>query len=82
MVLPDLSIVQQSGPFGANGGVSGDAVYSFAHAIDHVHDRIIPMGLREFYNEVNTNHLPSLFWSFSRMEFSGGSTVLQIRSIA
>jgi hypothetical protein len=62
--------------------MSGNAVYSFAHAIDHVHDHIIPMGLWKFYDEVDTNYLPSLFWSFSQMEFSRGLMVLQLCSIA
>jgi hypothetical protein len=45
MELPDFSIKSLSCSFCTDCGVSGDAMYSFTHTIDDVHDHIIPMGV-------------------------------------
>jgi hypothetical protein len=62
--------------------VHGDEVHLFSDTVDDYHDHIIAMCLRKLNNEVNANDVPSVCWSLCRVEFSIGSTMLQLSLIA
>jgi hypothetical protein len=63
MVLPDLLEVQSDCSFCVDHSVSGNRVHSFSDTVNNDHDNIIAMCLGELNNEVNTDNVPSIFWT-------------------
>ena len=47
-----------------DGGMGWNKVGSFANGVYNTHDGIVPVGLREFHDEVHGDCLPVFFWNF------------------
>jgi hypothetical protein len=64
MVLPDLSKVQSGGTFCIDSCMSVDEICSLSDTVDDYYDHVVAMCLRKLNNEVNTDGISSIFWSF------------------
>jgi hypothetical protein len=61
---------------------SGDEMRSLSDTVDDYHDTVVAMHLRKLNNEVDTDDVPLIFWSFCKLYGQCCSTVLQLGVIA
>jgi hypothetical protein len=70
MVLPDLLEVQSDCSFYIDCGVSENEVHLLSDTVNNYHDDIVAMSLGQLDNEVDTDGIPSIFWSLCRVGLS------------
>ena len=70
MELPDVLVVEASSSLSGHGGSGGQEVRTLRDGVHQNHDRVVAMSLREFGDEVNTDHLPSALGDRERVELT------------
>jgi hypothetical protein len=51
---------------------------AFTDQVHNYHDGVIATRLWEFHNEIHAHDLPPFLWDWERLEFTGGSLVLNL----
>jgi hypothetical protein len=82
MVFPDIPEVESGCTFSSDGGVRRNKVRALSYTVDDIHNCVITMGLRQFNNEVNADHIPWCFRGLRGMELGEGSSMLYFSLVA
>jgi hypothetical protein len=61
--------------------MSGDEMCLLSDIVNDYHDHVVAMCLRKLNNKVDTDDVPSIFWSLCRVELSIKSAVLQLSPV-
>ena len=51
---------------------------AFTDQVHNYHDGMVSTRLWEFHNEIHAHDLPLFLWDWERLEFAGGSLVLNL----
>ena len=70
MKFPDITQVEVGSAGGRDGGDGLDEVGALTGGVHNHHDRIVPSGLGELDDEINTGRVPSAFRDREGLEFS------------
>ena len=70
MKFPDITQVEVGGASGRNSGDGLDKVGAFTGGVYNHHDCIIPSGLGELNDEIDTGCVPAAFRDWEGLEFS------------
>src|ERR1700720_3190334 len=82
MMLPDFAMEDAGSGFGSEGGMSRNEVDALASEVHTVHNCIVAVRFREFYNEVDTNLIPPTLRNLGRVKLSDLSATHSFGPIA
>jgi hypothetical protein len=71
MELPNMLHVESGSTSSIDSGKRLDKVASFGDGVNHNHDCIISVRLREFHDEVDTDSAPAFIWDGKGMQLAG-----------
>jgi hypothetical protein len=74
VVPPDILVVQPGGSDSAEASVALVEVGLLTEDVNHDHNRVKPMRLRELDNEVHRDGVPVLVWNLGRMKLTVGKS--------
>jgi hypothetical protein len=70
MELPDVPVIQPGGADGVDAGGGLDKVGALTENVACNHDRVVPVSLRKFNNEIHRDRAPTLLRNLGRVQFT------------